>query len=65
MAGEKKSEREKKKVEETWRDGKKFWNMIKELTCKKKEKEEEAYVYTQESERKEIMEIPDKFIGRH
>ena len=52
MAGEKKSEQEKKKVEETWRNGKKFWDMIKELTGKKKEKEEEAYVYTQEGERK-------------
>ena len=50
MAGEKKSEWEKKNVEETWRDGKKFWNKNKELTGKKKEKEEEAYVYTQEGE---------------
>ena len=38
--------------------------MIKELTGKKKEREEEAYVYTQEGDRKEIMEISDRFIGR-
>ena len=29
MAGEKKSSWEKKKIEETWKDGKKFWVMIK------------------------------------
>ena len=52
MAGDKKSEWEKKKIEETWRDGKKFWTMIKELLGKKKEMEEEAYVYTQRGERK-------------
>ena len=28
MAGEKKSTWEKKKVEEIWKDGKKFWAMI-------------------------------------
>ena len=36
--------------------------MIKELLGKKKEREE-AYVYTQEGKRKEIMEIPEKFLG--
>ena len=53
----------KKKIEETWNDGKIFWGMIKELLGKKKEREEEAYVYTEEGERREIMEIPDKFLG--
>ena len=63
MAGKNKSSWEKKKIEETWKDGKKFLVMIKELLDKKKEREEEAYVYTEEGERKEIMEIPDKFLG--
>ena len=62
MAGEKKRKWEKEKVEETKNDGKKFWEMIWELTGKKKEREE-VYVYTQEEERKEIMEYADEFIG--
>ena len=37
--------------------------MIRELLGKKKEDEEEAYVYTDEGERKEVMEIPERFIG--
>ena len=57
MAGRKKSEWEKKKIEETWKDGKIFWGMIRELLGKKKEEEEEAYVYTDEEERREVMEI--------
>ena len=36
--------------------------MIKELLGKKKEREEEAYVYTEEGVRREVMEIPDEFI---
>ena len=63
MAREKKIKWEKKKIEETWKDGKIFWGMIRELLGKKKEDEEEAYVYTDEGERKEVMEIPERFIG--
>ena len=37
--------------------------MIREFLGKKKESEEEPFIYTDEGERKEIMEIPDKFIG--
>ena len=59
----KKSKWEKEKIEETWKDGKIFWGMIRELLGNKKEEEEEAYVYTDEGERKEVMEIPEKFIG--
>ena len=62
LAGKKKSEWEKKKIEETWKDGKLFWNMIRELLGKNKEEEEETYVYSEEGERKEIMEIPEEFI---
>ena len=37
--------------------------MIRELLGKYKEEEEETYIYTEEGERKEIMEIPEEFIG--
>ena len=63
MAGEKKSNWERKKIEETWKDGKMFWGMIRELLGMKKEEEDEAYVQADEGERKEVMEIPEKFIG--
>ena len=49
MSGEKKGLWEKKKIEET-KKGKKFWNVVKELLGKSKEREE-AYIYT-EGERK-------------
>ena len=64
MAGDKKSNWEKRKIEETWYDGKKFWTMVRELLGKKKEREEEAHVYTEEGERKEIMKIQENFIGK-
>ena len=59
----KKSEWEEKKIQETWKDGKLFWNMIRECLGKNKEEEEEAFIYDDEGERKEIMEIPEKFVG--
>merc|ERR1711874_120062 len=48
MSGDKKSQWEEKKIEETWNNGKKFWTMIKDLLGKNKEIEDEAYVYTEE-----------------
>ena len=61
MAGEKKSTWEKEKVEEMWRDGKKFWAMIRELIGKDREREEEAYVYDSEGKKDEIMNIKKDF----
>ena len=61
MAAERKSTWEKKKVEEIWRDGKKFWAMIKELIGKDREREEETYVYENEGTRNEIMNIQEEF----
>ena len=61
LSGSKKGEWEKKKIEETWKDGKKFWTMIKELLGKDKEKDEETFVYTIEGEKKEIMEFSREF----
>ena len=55
MTGIKKSNWEEKKIEETWKDGKKFWKMIGELLGKTKKREDETYVYTEEGSKKEIM----------
>ena len=55
MSGSKKGLWEEKKIEETWKDGKKFWRMIKELLGKNKEKDEETFVYTEEGDKQEIM----------
>merc|ERR1712055_575794 len=55
MTGIKKSNWEEKKIEETWKDGKKFWKMIGELLGKTKKREDETYVYTEEGCKKEIM----------
>ena len=46
MTARKKRDWEKRKIEETKNDGKKFWGMIKELLGKNKEKKEDTYVYT-------------------
>ena len=62
MSGNKKSQWEEKKIKETWNDGKKFWTMIKELLGKNKEKEEEAFVFTEEGEKKEILEYEGEYI---
>ena len=55
MSGSKKGLWEARKIEETWKDGKKFWSMIKELLGKNKEKEEETFVYTEEGDKRKIM----------
>ena len=64
MTGDKKSEWESKKIEETWKDSKTFWKMIKELLGKKKENKEEAYIYLEDGERKEISSCKEEFIEK-
>ena len=64
MACKKKGEWEIKKIEETWKDGKKFWSMIKELLGNNKEKDEDTYVYTQEGLKKEITEMSGEYIDK-
>merc|ERR1711874_576147 len=54
MTGDKKSGWESQKIQETWKDSKKFWVMIKELLGKKREVEEEAYIYDDENVKHEI-----------
>merc|ERR1711874_576700 len=61
MGGDKKSNWESRKINETWKDSKKFWVMIKELLGKKREVEEEAYVYSEEGEKQEIMTCEESF----
>jgi len=61
MSGDKKSQWEKKKITETWKDGKKFWKMIKELLGKNKEIVDDAYVYTEEGLKEEIMDCETEF----
>merc|ERR1711913_135339 len=50
-----------KKIDETWKDSKKFWVMIKELLGKNKELTDEAFVYTEQGEKQEIMTCEDHF----
>ena len=50
MSGNKKGEWEKRKIIETKTDGKKFWNLIKNLLNKSRKREEEAYVYAKDGE---------------
>merc|ERR1711874_306659 len=61
MTGDKKSAWESRKINETWKDSKKFWKMIKELLGKDKEFEEETYVYSLEGEKQEIMTCENTF----
>ena len=63
LSGKNKGDWEKK-IEERWKNGKKFWAMIKELLGKNKEREEDIYVYTQEGDRKEIMEMSKEYIDK-
>merc|ERR1711874_764271 len=61
MTGDKKSAWESRKINETWKDSKKFWKMIKELLGKNKEFEEETYVYSEEGKKQEIMTCENTF----
>ena len=61
MSCKKKGEWEARKMEENGKDGKKFWSMIKELLGSNKEKED-TYVYTQERDKSEIIEMSKEYI---
>ena len=64
MTSNKKSEWEGRKIEETWKDSKAFWKMIKELLGKKKENTEEAYIYSENGEKREIGTCKEEFIDK-
>merc|ERR1712215_242081 len=53
---------EEKKISETMGDPAAFWRMIKLLLGKKKDDNEEAYIYDDEGERTEIMECRPEFL---
>ena len=62
MATKKKGSWEVKKIEETWWNGKNFWTRIKELLGKKKERDDEVFVYTNEGSRNEILEVSEDYL---
>merc|ERR1712082_238983 len=62
MTGDKKSEWEENKISETKGGGKTFWKMIKELVGRERENSEEAYIYSENGEKKEINECKKEFI---
>ena len=64
MTGQKKSHWEEKKIAETWGDSKAFWRMIKELLGKDKENTEEAFIYTEEGDKKEIGLYKKEFMSK-
>ena len=64
MSGEKKGKWEIRKIEETRRDGKKFWNVIRELLGKNKERDEETFVYSQEGVKKNIEEMTEEYMDK-
>ena len=64
MTGQKKSQWEENKIAETWGDSKAFWKMIKELLGKNKEDTEEAFIFTEEGEKKEIGICKKEFISK-
>ena len=57
MSGNKKGEWEKRKIIETKNDGKKFWNLIKDLLGKNKNKDEDVYVYTEGGIKTTLMKL--------
>ena len=57
LTGQKKSHWEEKKIAETWGDSKAFWKMVKELLGKNKEKTEEAYIFTEEGEKRRLEHV--------
>ena len=62
MSGNKKGEWKKKKIIETKRDGKKFWNLVKDLLGKSRKREEEAYIYTEDGVKNNVSEISKEYI---
>ena len=64
MSENKKGEWEKRKIIETKTDGKKFWNLIKNLLGKSRKREEEAYVYTEHGARHNINDISREYIDK-
>merc|ERR1711970_1234123 len=62
LAQNKKANWEEKMIAETEHNPQAFWKMIKKVTGKRKEEEEEAFIFNEEGERKEIREYKSEFL---
>ena len=62
MTQNKKSNWEVTMIAETENNPEAFWKMIKDLTGRKKEDKEEAFIFDDEGEKKEIMECRSEFM---
>ena len=64
MTGDKKSNWESNKIQETWKNSKKLWVMIRELLGKKRELSDDAFIYDDDNIKHEIMTCKDSFSQR-
>ena len=64
LTGDKKSCWEEKRIAETWGDAKAFWKMIKDLLGKNKEETDEAFIFTEEGEKREINNCRKEFMAK-
>ena len=62
LAQQKKANWEEKMIAETEHNPQAFWKMIKIVTGRRKEEEEEAFIFNEEGERKDIMEYKSEFL---
>merc|ERR1711891_74161 len=62
LAQWKKANWEEKIITETEHNPQAFWKVIKKLTGKSKNEEEEAFIFNKEGERKEIVEYKSEFL---
>merc|ERR1711891_9931 len=62
LAQWKKANWEEKIITETEHNPQAFWKIIKKLTGKSKNEEEEAFIFNEEGERKEIVEYKSEFL---
>ena len=64
MTNNKKSKWEETLIAETEHNPEAFWKMIKTITGRGKEEKEEAYIFNEEGEKNEIMEVKSEFLSK-
>ena len=64
MEYDKKGSWEKDKINEIWKDGKKFWSMIRELIGRDRMREEEVYIFDEDGSKHEILTKKVEFTVR-
>ena len=62
MIGHKKGTWEKYKIQEAKADGKKFWNLIKDLLGRAKKKDEEVYIYEGDGSKKKAEQVWGEYL---